>query len=184
VLEFSLNSGRTWSDIGSLLTDVPYNGTIATGEGNPLAGKPAFVSESNGYRASRATLTSLAGKNVRFRFRVATDTAGSGRGWFVDDVRIYSCRPDTDGDGVPNAIDGCPTVAGPQGGCPPPPNPPAANPPAANSPIGGGTPANPLAKVKVKSCKVSGKGKKLRVKCRLGSFGGVKRATVKITLKG
>jgi hypothetical protein len=91
VLEYSTNGGVTWNDAGSLLTDNGYNGTIAAGFGNPLAGRSAFVRESNGYISSRASLSSLAGQNVRFRFRIGTDTVADDYGWFVDDIRIYTC---------------------------------------------------------------------------------------------
>ena len=50
VLEFSTNGGATWADISGLPVDVGYNGTIDSAT-NPLFGRAAFVSESNGYRA-------------------------------------------------------------------------------------------------------------------------------------
>ena len=63
------------------------------GYGNPLAGRPAFTWQSQGYVSSRANLSSLAGKSVKFRFRIATDKLGGDYGWFIDDVSIYSCTP-------------------------------------------------------------------------------------------
>ena len=48
--------------------------------------------ESHGYIASRADLDTLAGQSVRFRFRIGTDsTAATHYGWFIDDIRIYTC---------------------------------------------------------------------------------------------
>lgn len=49
--------------------------------------------ESNGYGASRLALNALSGQSVRFRFRIASDTGIPDYGWFIDDVRIYSCQP-------------------------------------------------------------------------------------------
>ena len=46
---------------------------------------------SHGYVSTRVNLTSLAGQNVRFRFHVKTDTSVGGIGWFIDDVRVYTC---------------------------------------------------------------------------------------------
>ena len=47
---------------------------------------------SNGYRATRVNLASLAGDTVRFRFRFASDAAvGYFPGWVVDDVTAYTC---------------------------------------------------------------------------------------------
>ncbi|MGD2207596.1 MAG: hypothetical protein PVH17_12555, partial [Anaerolineae bacterium] len=56
-----------------------------------LGGRSAFVAESNGYGSSRADLSSLAGQDVRFRFRIGTDSSDWAYGWFIDDVRIYTC---------------------------------------------------------------------------------------------
>ncbi len=93
VLEYSTNGGMTWSDAGSLFTHGSYSGTISGDFDNPLGGRPGFVRESNGYISSRADLASLAGQNVRFRFRIGTDEIFDDFGWFVDDIRFYTCGP-------------------------------------------------------------------------------------------
>ena len=93
VLEYSTNNGASWSDLGPLLTDGGYNGTITTSSNNPLKGRNAFVRESNGYKSSRANLSSLAGQSVRIRFRIGTDFIADDYGWFIDDIRIYTCGP-------------------------------------------------------------------------------------------
>ena len=55
---------------------------------------------SYGYTSAR--LASLAGQAVKFRFRMTTDTRlSASQGWFIDDVRIYSC--------VVPAVPGAPT---------------------------------------------------------------------------
>jgi Zn-dependent metalloprotease len=95
VLEYSTNGGASWADAGSLLTNNGYNGTISSSYQNPLGGRSAFVRESNGYISSRANLASLAGQSVRFRFRIGTDTSGDDYGWFVDDIRVYTCSAPT-----------------------------------------------------------------------------------------
>jgi hypothetical protein len=90
VLEYSLNGGD-WTDAGSLFTHNGYNGTISPLYSNPLGGRSGFVNKSNGMYSSRADLSGLAGGNVRFRFRIGTDTSVDNWGWFIDDVRISSC---------------------------------------------------------------------------------------------
>lgn len=90
VLEYSTDSGSTWRDAASLFTNNGYTGKIAVGN-NPLQNRSAFVGPSYGYIASRLNLSSLAGKKIRFRFRLATDSLGGDWGWFIDDVRIYTC---------------------------------------------------------------------------------------------
>jgi len=90
VLEYSINGGASWSDAGTLFNYNGYDvGTIASG--NPLAGRPAFLAASHGYISSRLNLASLAGQNVRFRWRMGTDGSIYTLGWLVDDVQIYTC---------------------------------------------------------------------------------------------
>ena len=92
VVEYSTDGGSTWADAGGLFTHGGYKGPLQSGFGNPLAGRQAFGGQSNGYGSSRLDLTSLSGLSVRFRFRIATDNNGFGDyGWFIDDVRIYTC---------------------------------------------------------------------------------------------
>lgn len=91
IVEYSNNGGSTWNDLGPLFTENGYNSTL-TSSGNPLAGRQAFGNASNGYYASRANLSSLAGQAVRFRFRIGTDESVDDYGWFIDDIRIYTCN--------------------------------------------------------------------------------------------
>ena len=93
VIEYSTNSGATWADAGSLIIDNGYNGTINSGYGNPLSGRQGFVGYTSGYISSRLNLSSLAGPNVHFRlrFRIGTDSGVNDYGWFIDDIRVYTC---------------------------------------------------------------------------------------------
>ena len=91
VVEYSVNGGTTWLDAASLFTEGGYNGTISTGFGNPLAGRAAFTGLSYGYVSSRLNLGSFAGQNVRFRFRMGSDSSVGAFGWTVDNVRVYTC---------------------------------------------------------------------------------------------
>lgn len=93
VLEYSINGGKTWNDAGPLMDFNGYKGTIRTGTGNPLQGRSAFVGTSHGYISTRVNLASLAGKTVRFRWRMGLDGSGYAWGWWVDDVTIYRCLP-------------------------------------------------------------------------------------------
>jgi len=93
VLEYSINGGSSWISAESLIINNTYNGSIATGYDNPLAGKKAFTGTSRGYISTRLNLSSLAGQNVRFRFRIGTDDMYPDYGWFIDDVRVYACKP-------------------------------------------------------------------------------------------
>ena len=92
VVEYSGDGGATWNDAGGLFDSGGYNGTISSLDTNPLAGRNAFVAESNGMGSSRANLGALAGQNVKFRFREATDSIVDDYGWFIDDVSIFACK--------------------------------------------------------------------------------------------
>jgi len=95
-LQYSTDGGSSWHDAGPLFTDNGYNGTLTNTSGNPLGGQEAFTAESNGYISSRVDLSSLAGEEVRFRFRIGTDEAADDYGWFIDDIRVYSCEKEPD----------------------------------------------------------------------------------------
>ena len=92
VLEYSSDGGNTWQDTDTLFTQNGYNGTLSSGFGNPLSGRSAFTTNiSNDFIQSELDLASLIGQNVRFRFRVGTDTSGVVEGWYVDDIRVTAC---------------------------------------------------------------------------------------------
>ena len=96
ILEYSTNNGVTWQDAKNFIIVNGYDGKIYAGIGdpffdNPLAGRSGFVGSSHGYVSSKLDLASLAGQTVRFRFRIGTDVFGDSWGWFIDDVRIYTC---------------------------------------------------------------------------------------------
>lgn len=92
VVEYSVNNGSSWLDAGVLITDGhKYKYAIRESDENPLGGRKGFTCSSMGYAASQLDLSSLSGQNARFRFRVGTDDAVSAPGWFIDDIRIYTC---------------------------------------------------------------------------------------------
>lgn len=91
VVEYSVNNGATWTATNALPTVNGYNATLSTAFGNPLGGRRAFGGVSNGYQSTRIDVTSLAGKSVRFRFRIGTDNSNWDYGWWVDDISVYNC---------------------------------------------------------------------------------------------
>lgn len=93
VVEFSTDGGKTWKDAGGLMkAGVKYNGSVSNCCTNPLKGKKAFTAESAGYSATQLDLATLAGKSVRFRFRIGSDEFVQSVGWIIDNVRIYQCQ--------------------------------------------------------------------------------------------
>ncbi len=89
---YSTDGGKTWLPLPQKwFTDNGYNGALNVTHGNPLAGQAVFAGRSDGYGASRANLSKLAGKRVRIGFEVGTDSSVASTLWALDNVRIYSC---------------------------------------------------------------------------------------------
>jgi Zn-dependent metalloprotease len=84
ILEYSTNSGSTWNSAMTLIN----SGRTSTGT---ISAGAAFTGRSAGYNSTRALLDSLAGQNVRFRWRLLTDPNTYYWGWWVDDVKLYTC---------------------------------------------------------------------------------------------
>lgn len=92
IVEYSTDGGITWYDAGSMIINNGYDGIIYTGASNPLSGRYAYTGTSFGFTSSRLNLSSLSGKSIRFRFRIANDEAYADDGWYIDNVRIYTCQ--------------------------------------------------------------------------------------------
>jgi hypothetical protein len=93
IVEYSINGGTTWINAGPLMTKgLKYNGILSNCCDNPLADKKAFTAESYGYGATQLDLGTLEGKNVRFRFRIGSDSKVRSFGWDIDNIRIYQCQ--------------------------------------------------------------------------------------------
>jgi bacillolysin len=91
VVEYSTNGGGAWNDAGALFSENGYLDAIDIASSNPLRGRQVFSGVSQGYYSSRIDLSTLAGQNVRFRFRIGTDEFVDALGWFIDDIRVYTC---------------------------------------------------------------------------------------------
>jgi hypothetical protein len=59
--------------------------------GNPSAGRVGFSRDSRGYLASRLALKRYAGHAVAPQFTMNTDNSVSEPGWYLDDIRVYTC---------------------------------------------------------------------------------------------
>jgi Zn-dependent metalloprotease len=60
--------------------------------GNPSAGRVGFSRDSRGYLASRMSLKRYAGDQVSPQFTMNTDNDSTEVGWYLDDIRVYTCR--------------------------------------------------------------------------------------------
>lgn len=92
VIEASANGGSTWSDAGGLISaGQTYGGTLSTCCSNPLGGRSAFVRETWGYTATQLDLAAFSGTDFAYRFILGTDGLIDDYGWFLDDLRLYTC---------------------------------------------------------------------------------------------
>jgi hypothetical protein len=95
VLEVSFDGGNTFRDIldaGGSFVQGGYNRTISTDRGSPIAGRQAWSGNSEGFITTVVDLPILS-TGTRLRWRMASDTSGSGEGWRVDTVNIAGCAP-------------------------------------------------------------------------------------------
>lgn len=90
VVELSTDSGATWIDAGSYMTDNSYTSTILRGSGTELGGRRAFsgFSGAPSFRQTIIDLTSFTGRSIKFRFRFITNAGIGGLGWFIDDILL------------------------------------------------------------------------------------------------
>jgi hypothetical protein len=88
--------GGPWRGVKALFTHGGYNGRIARGHGSPLAGERAFTGDSHDWSAARVDLGGFAGRQLKLRFRMASDRTVAARGWYIDDIRVFSCPADTE----------------------------------------------------------------------------------------
>jgi hypothetical protein len=95
LLQISTDNGVTWTQVNDDEILVgKYNGPIATGFSNPAAGLRAWCGDPQDWTRYIVDLSSYAGQSVKLRFRMATDSS-AGRdpdGFYLDDVKVQSCR--------------------------------------------------------------------------------------------
>ncbi|WP_221392052.1 M4 family metallopeptidase [Dyadobacter sp. NIV53] len=101
-VRYRINSGE-WKLVPlSAFTVNGYNATLSTtneNSDNPLQGQPGFSGHDPGsvtgsWGQSRINLTSLGltqGQSIEFRWDLGTDGCDGVEGWYIDDVRVYSC---------------------------------------------------------------------------------------------
>lgn len=93
VVEISTNNGAAWVDVTTNVTSAGYGNLtlIKTASDNPIKGRKAFSGSSGGFVQSFIDLARFAGKTVKIRFCMATDSsarATAPRGWWIDDMSL------------------------------------------------------------------------------------------------
>jgi hypothetical protein len=66
-----------------------YNSTIRTNQQSNISNRDAFSGNSGGFIKTQIDLGTYQGKTVKIRFRMVSDGAQGGTGWFIDDLTLY-----------------------------------------------------------------------------------------------
>ena len=107
VLELSSDGGNTFQDVlaaGGSFVFGGYNRTIATDRGSPIAGRQAWSGNSGGFITTVVDVPAFQTPSAEVRWRMATDSTGSGEGWRVDSFNITWCRFDGPPCGTPTPV--------------------------------------------------------------------------------
>jgi hypothetical protein len=91
VLEISINGG-SFVDIltagGSFVTNG-YNGSLSCCYQNPLAGRPAWTGNSEGFVTTIVHLpAAAAGRTIQLRWRLGSDNNNGAPGWFINSILL------------------------------------------------------------------------------------------------
>ncbi len=101
-LKASVNGGAFTLVPASAFTFNPYNSSlVSSGNDNPMAGQAAWTGGDGGavtskWGQSQLDLSKISvdpGDTVQFRWDVGSDGCNGWDGWYMDDVRVYSCAP-------------------------------------------------------------------------------------------
>jgi hypothetical protein len=92
MLEISTDGGTTWTQMVSELLNDPYDGY---GDNGPPAGVLLWCGQAAGAQPWLNSIVNLDAyaneSDVRFRYRLLTDAAAGGPGWWIDDFTVSYC---------------------------------------------------------------------------------------------
>lgn len=96
VLEVAVDGGAFAAiPVGQFLNGG-YDGTVAGGSGNPIAGSPAWCGLAGAFDHVIVDVSPYAGHDAQFRFRLGTNNASPREGWYIDDIKLQGCGEGTD----------------------------------------------------------------------------------------
>ncbi|MEW6131429.1 MAG: S8 family serine peptidase [Acidobacteriota bacterium] len=94
VMEYSLDDGVTWLDLGSRAIVGGYDGRVTSASTNPLGNRFAWTSRRRPGVFTQVVLNldEFAGKRIRLRFAAGFDQAtgilDGFRGWYIDNIKL------------------------------------------------------------------------------------------------
>lgn len=84
----SVDNGNNWTVI-TPLGGYPHNSIVS------LNSQPGFTGSINSWQTVQFNLSQYAGQTVRFRFRMTSDSATTGIGWFIDNFELSGVNQKT-----------------------------------------------------------------------------------------
>jgi extracellular elastinolytic metalloproteinase len=87
IVQVTTDNGTTWSDLGEKAFRVPYRGRAGYSL-FVLPNQKGFWGRQDTFAGTYIDLKDYIGKNIKFRFRFATDSTENALGWFIDDVAV------------------------------------------------------------------------------------------------
>ena len=89
ILEASIDGGAFTQVSGAQIQVGAYTGALRT-SANPLAGLQAWCGAVP-FNKVIVDLSTFAGHNAQFRFRLGSDASVGREGWYIDDVKVQGC---------------------------------------------------------------------------------------------
>lgn len=96
VLEVAVDGGAFAAIPAGQFLNGGYDGTVAGGSGNPIAGSPAWCGLAGAFDHVIVDVSPYAGHDAQFRFRLGTNNASPREGWYIDDIKLQGCGDGTD----------------------------------------------------------------------------------------
>lgn len=98
ILEITTDAGSSWNQVpGSAMLTDPYDNIIWNNNpgNNPITNDygatTAWCDESQPFLNSVVDISAYAGQTVQFRWRLGSDSAAGGEGWYLDDIKVQGC---------------------------------------------------------------------------------------------
>jgi len=96
VLEVAVDGGAFAAIPAGQFLNGGYNGMVAGGSGNPIAGSPAWCGLAGAFDHVIVDVSPYAGHDAQFRFRLGTNNASPREGWYIDDIKLQGCGDGAD----------------------------------------------------------------------------------------
>ncbi len=94
-VEYTIDNGKTWKKLNSISSGQTYNASVTAGNPranrSPMFGGFTHNASGNVFSTTSFDLSALSGKNARFRWVIASDSAGGSAGWRIDGISLQTC---------------------------------------------------------------------------------------------